>query len=214
MSRTAHYREHYRQAHISRYYVGTLHLAFVLAFTLGGMAAAVGEIENLRWVEWLTLPATFLYANFVEYVGHRWVMHRPVKGLMLIFHRHTRQHHRFFTSRSMAMDSPLDFRAVLFPPVLMLFFFAAFALPAGALLALIASPNVGWLFVIMALAYYLNYELLHLAYHLPNESRWTQLDVLRRLRTLHQDHHAPSLMAHKNFNITYPIFDWLFGTRA
>jgi sterol desaturase/sphingolipid hydroxylase (fatty acid hydroxylase superfamily) len=29
---------------------------------------------------------------------------------------------------------------------------------------------------------------------------------------LHQLHHDPRLMAHYNFNITYPIGDLLFGT--
>ncbi len=35
------------------------------------------------------------------------------------------------------------------------------------------------------------------------------MDRLRRLHTLH---HRPSLMQTRNFNITYPIGDWLFGT--
>jgi hypothetical protein len=114
----------------------------------------------------------------------------------------------------MAMDSALDYRAVLFPPLLMVFFFGAFALPVGLLLAWTLSANVAWLFLIAGLAYYLNYELLHLAYHLPEESSWFRLPALRRLRRLHFEHHRPALMSHRNFNITYPIFDWLFGTRA
>ncbi|MEN1727599.1 MAG: fatty acid hydroxylase family protein [Pseudomonadota bacterium] len=214
MSSTEHYREHYRQAYIPRHYSGRFHLAFILVFCLGGITLAAGQLDSVSALEWLALPATFLYANLAEYLGHRWVMHRPRKGLKLVFKRHTKQHHRFFTSSTMAMDSTLDYRAVLFPPVLMIFFFAAFAAPAGLLLAIVASTNVAWLFVIMALAYYLNYELLHLAYHLPDDSAWFRLTLLKRLRTLHHEHHNPSIMSHKNFNITYPIFDWLFQTRA
>ncbi len=33
-----------------------------------------------------------------------------------------------------------------------------------------------------------------------------------RLRHHHTVHHDPRLMNRYNFNITYPIFDWLFGT--
>jgi sterol desaturase/sphingolipid hydroxylase (fatty acid hydroxylase superfamily) len=33
-----------------------------------------------------------------------------------------------------------------------------------------------------------------------------------RLRQLHTLHHRPELMQTHNFNITYPIGDWLFGT--
>ena len=214
MSRNSDYREHYRHTHIRRGYSGAGHLAFILVFALGGIAIAGLQLDSVSPLEWLTLGIAFVYANFVEYVGHRWVMHRPVRGLKLVFHRHTHQHHRFFTSRFMAMENALDFKAVLFPPLLMVFFFGAFALPVGLLLASIVSANVAWLFVIAALAYYLNYELLHLAYHLPEESPWLRVPGLRHLRRLHHAHHTPSIMAHKNFNITYPIFDWIFGTRA
>jgi len=214
MTTTSDYREHYRQSHVPRGYSGALHLAFILVFSLAGMVLAARQLQGVSILEWLTVPLTFIYANFAEYAGHRWVMHRRIKGLGLIHQRHTRQHHRFFTDRSMAMDGASDFRAVLFPPILMLFFFAAFALPVGLLLASVFSTNVAWLFVIVALAYYLNYELLHLAYHLPEHSRWSRIPGLKSLRRLHHDHHRPSVMAHKNFNITYPIFDWLFGSRA
>jgi len=214
MGRNANYREHYRQMHIPRAYSGAGHLLFILVFAIGGVAVAASQLESVTALEWLTVPIAFLYANLVEYAGHRWVMHRPVRGLGLIFHRHTHQHHRFFTSHFMAMDSRLDFRAVLFPPLLMVFFFGAFALPVGILLALLFSANVAWLFVITALAYYLNYELLHLAYHLPEYSRWFALPGLKTLRRLHHAHHEPAVMSHRNFNITYPIFDLLFGTRA
>ena len=200
--------------HIPRSYSGAGHLLFILLFALGGIAVAGGQLDSVHALEWLTVPIAFLYANLVEYVGHRWVMHRPRRGLKLVFHRHTHQHHRFFTSSSMAMDGALDFRAVLFPPLLMVFFFGAFALPAAIVLALLFSANVACLFVITALAYYLNYELLHLAYHLPEESRWFTLPGLKALRRLHHSHHDPSKMSHENFNITYPIFDWVFGTRA
>jgi hypothetical protein len=214
MGRNADYREHYRQMHTPRGYSGAGHLAFILVFGLGGIAIAIGQLDSVSLLEWLTVPVAFVYANFCEYAGHRWVMHRPVRGLGLVFHRHTHQHHRFFTARFMAMDSRLDFRAVLFPPLLMVFFFGAFALPVGVALALLLSANVALLFLITALAYYLNYELLHLAYHLPESSRWFRLPGLKTLRRLHHSHHEPATMSHRNFNITYPIFDWIFGTRA
>src|SRR5690606_25844986 len=109
-------------------------------------------------------------------------------------------------------DGLRDLRAVLFPPVLMTFFITAFALPAGLLLAWIATPNVAWLFVATSLGYFLNYELLHLAYHLPPTHPVARLPLVGRLKRLHQAHHDPRLMARCNFNITYPIGDALFGT--
>lgn len=212
MDRTAAYREAHRREHIGPHYSGKVHFAFALLFSLGGIAACAAFLDDVQPLEWLAVPLTFLYANLAEYAGHRWVMHRKVRRLGLIYERHARQHHRFFTDREMALESWQDCRVVLFPAVLMVFFFGAFALPVGLLLAWLVSANVALLFVLVALAYYLNYELLHLAYHLPETIPVSRWPLLRRLRGLHHRHHDPALMAHANFNITYPIGDWLFGT--
>jgi hypothetical protein len=208
------YRKQFRKLHIGPWYSGKAHLAFAVIFSLGGIALAIGQLENVRAVEWITIPLAFLYANLVEYAGHRWVMHRKVRGLGLVYKRHAGQHHRFFTDEHMALDDWRDCKVVLFPAVLMVFYFGAFAVPIGLLLAWLTTANVAFLFVIVALAYYLNYELLHLAYHLPEDSRLLNTPFLRRLRRLHHTHHKQHLMAHANFNITYPIGDWLFRTRV
>ena len=206
------YREQYRREHIPAGYRGGLHLAFT--FGIGGavMVGAALQAESVTPLEWLTVPLTFLYANFSEYWGHRGPMHHRRRGLRLVYERHTRQHHRFFTDDNMELDGLRDLRAVLFPPVLMTFFIAAFMLPAALLLAWIATPNVGWLFVATSLAYFLNYEFLHMAYHLPPSHPIARQGLVRRLERLHRIHHDPRSMAHCNFNITYPVCDALFGT--
>lgn len=214
MTSNADYRAAYREENIGPKYSGRAHFGFVLVFTLGAIALCAWRLEGVSALEWLTVPLAFLYANLVEYAGHRWVMHRPIPGLSAIFERHAGQHHRFFTDRHMALEGWQDCRVVLFPAVLMVFFFGAFAVPAAVLLSWLASANVAWLFVATALGYYLNYELLHLAYHLPDDSPVVGLPFLKRLRRLHHRHHDTSLMTHRNFNITYPIGDWLFRTRA
>ncbi len=208
------FREVYRREHIPRGYRGWLHLLFT--FGIGGAAllACLLELQAVRPLEWLAIPVAFLYANLAEYWGHRGPMHHLTRGLGAIYERHTRQHHRFFTDDSMPVDELRDLRAVLFPPVLMTFFITAFALPAWLLLAAIASPNVAWLFVATSLGYFLNYEFLHLAYHLPPGHPLARLPLIGRLKQLHQIHHDPRQMAHVNFNITYPIGDVLFGTLA
>jgi hypothetical protein len=206
------YRQTYRDSEIPRGYRGWWHFAFT--FGVGGAALlwSAWQVSAPTALEWLAVPLTFLYANLAEYWGHRTAMHHPVPGLGLIYKRHAGQHHRFFTHESMPLDSSRDFRAVLFPPSLAFFFILAFALPAWWLLALLTSDNVGWLFVATALAYFLNYEILHLAYHAPAHSALQRLPGFARLQRLHRTHHDPALMAKYNFNITYPIGDLLFGT--
>ena len=208
----AAYREQYRQEHIPPHYKGWLHLVFTFGIGGAALATAILQLEQVRPLEWLTIPITFLYTNFAEYWGHRGPMHHLKRGLRLVYERHTKQHHRFFTDQSMELDGSRDLRAVLFPPVLMTFFITAFALPAWLLLAWAASPNVAWLFVATSLGYFLNYEFLHLAYHLPASHPIARWPLIGRLKGLHQAHHDPRLMARCNFNITYPICDALFGT--
>ncbi len=207
------FRHAYRADSISAHYRGRWHLAFTVSFSLAVIVFALSGINVLPTpYEWTAVPLTFLYANQVEYWGHRKAMHRRVPGLGLLFRRHAGQHHRFFTDRAMALDGERDLKAVLFPPVLVSFFLVAFALPAGWLVSTLTTPNVARLFVATAFAYFLNYEVLHLAYHVP-ECHWlARLPGVARLRRLHVAHHDPRLMASRNFNITYPIADWLFGT--
>jgi hypothetical protein len=139
-------------------------------------------------------------------------MHHLTRGLRLVYERHTRQHHRFFTHALMPVDSLRDLRAVLFPPILMTFFISVFALPMALVITYFTTPNVGWLFAATSLGYFLNYEFLHHAYHLPPRYAVARWPLIGRLKGLHTAHHDPRLMAHYNFNISYPLGDWLFGT--
>jgi len=169
-------------------------------------------LESISPLEWLTIPLTFLYANLSEYLGHRGPMHHKTRFLGLLFERHSIEHHAFFTDQATTFDSSQDFKAVLFPPVMLLFFNGCFALPAGALLYFLVSPNVCFLFMLTAMLYFLNYELLHFAYHMDPDSRVGRFPFMHRLRRHHTNHHNRRLMTRYNFNITYPICDYLFGT--
>ena len=170
-------------------------------------------IENIGPLEWLTIPLTFLYANLSEYLGHRGPMHRKTRFLGRIFERHSIEHHSFFTDEAITYDSSKDYKAVLFPPLLLIFFIVCFALPAGTVLYFLISPNVCFLFVTTAVLYFLNYELLHFAYHMDPHTRIGRLPFMNRLREHHTYHHDRQLMTSCNFNITYPICDYLFGTK-
>lgn len=206
------FRTEYRARDIPASYSGRLNLWI----TFGGGTLTwlwcVSRLESVQAVEWLMVPLAFVYANLVEYVGHRWPMHRPLPGLKLVYRRHAGQHHRFFTHEAMAHESPRDLRAVLFPPLLVVFFFGGFALPAWLLLDALASRNLAWLMLATGIAYYLNYEFLHLAYHQPPGHWMTRVPGVAGLAWLHRQHHDPRAMTGCNFNISYPIADAVFGT--
>jgi hypothetical protein len=206
------FRASYREAEIPPGYRGGRHLLFTFGGGSLALLVCLWQLDDVQPWEWLTVPLAVLYANLVEYVGHRWPMHRPFRGLSLVYRRHAGQHHRFFTDQAMPLEQSRDLRAVLFPPLLVVFFFGGFALPAWFVLAWLASTNVAWLLVASGLAYYLHYELLHSAYHAPAGSWAARSRLIARLRNLHRAHHDPALMTRYNFNITWPLGDWLFGT--
>jgi len=211
-SQTKTFREQYRAGEIGKHYSGRLHFWFTTLWCLGLIAVCIAFIHQPTWKEWLIIPLGFLYINFVEYIGHKGPMHHRKKYLEKVFIRHSMQHHRFFTKENMSFDSAQDVKAVLFPPVLLLFFFFAFTLPAALLFYFFWSFNAALLFVLTVFSYYLNYEWLHFAYHLPENHFIAKLPFISTLRKLHHTHHDIHLMTRYNFNITYPVFDILFGT--
>lgn len=210
----AAFRKHYREEIAPRRYNGWVHFAFTVTFSLVLIAFAVSQVSDVGPLEWLTIPATFLYANLAEYWGHRGPMHHRTPGLGLVFQRHAGQHHRFFTADAMGHEGQRDFYAVLFPPVLVIFFLLAFSLPVGLALAWLTTANVAWLYIATAAAYFLNYELLHWAYHQPEGSLVFRVPGVGALAQHHRAHHRAELMARANFNITYPVGDLIFGTMA
>lgn len=206
------FREKYRKEKIPRYYFGWLHFTLTSFLSIAIISVSAFRLENVQPLEWLTIPLTFLYANFVEYFGHKGPMHHLRKPLNLMYRRHTKEHHVFFTDQHMEFDESRDHKVVLFPIVLVLFFFGLIGVPSWFLLYWLASANVAWLFSMTAVAYFLNYEWLHFAYHCKEDTWIMKVPGFRKLRDLHLHHHNQKLMSKYNFNITYPICDLIFGT--
>ena len=86
------------------------------------------------------------------------------------------------------------------------------AAPLSTVVYVLVTPNTGWLFGATAVAYFLSYEWLHLAYHLPLDHWAAKLPGMAVLRRHHTLHHRPSLMTKWNFNVNFPIWDKLMGT--
>jgi sterol desaturase/sphingolipid hydroxylase (fatty acid hydroxylase superfamily) len=211
---TPAYRRDFRPR-IPTWYRGWPH--FVLTnVMLGGLTVwLVGRTHAPRPLEWLTVPAAFVVANLVEYLAHRHPLHRPMALSRYIYKAHALQHHRFFTGESpenMTTPDARDFAVVLFGPASQAAFLLGIGLPVGLALRLLTSANCADLFGATATAYFLTYEWLHLLYHLPASNPLTRLPGLARLQRHHLRHHDLRLMARWNFNITFPIFDRVFGT--
>ena len=211
-SRVAEFRADFQRARVPGYYSGTVHLLLTVGASFAVAVYCLFQLQDVRPLEWLTIPVTFLYANLTEYVAHRYPMHRPFRGLRRIFAGHTLDHHYYYTHEAMELHGMRDLAIILFPPIMLLFMFGVFGFPVAYLLGVWISPNVGYLFLAVAMGYYFNYELFHLAYHMPKTSWVGGLPVMERLRVNHMRHHDTKLMSSYCFNITYPICDFIFGT--
>ena len=206
------FRQRFRAEFIAPGYSGKMHLAFINLWCLASITACAFNIHHPTLKQWLVVPITFVYTNLFEYVGHRFPMHHRYPALKAVFNRHTLQHHHFFTDTLMNCDGASDFKIILFPPVLLVFFSVCFVLPAALAIYFIFSLNAAMFYVATTLAYYLNYEWLHLSYHLPETHFIYSIPGLQFLRRLHYRHHEIKVMDKYNFNITYPVFDLMFGT--
>src|ERR1044071_148600 len=76
------FRNEYR-SRIVGWYNGYFHI--VLIYTMGAavLYVYVSHIHNVTWLEWLTVPLTFIFTNIFEWAVHKFVMHRDRKSTRL-----------------------------------------------------------------------------------------------------------------------------------
>ncbi|MFB4202313.1 hypothetical protein KBTX_02435 [wastewater metagenome] len=193
------------------WYRGEMHLAFTLVFTVGVIAYCAVQIEAATAWEWLIVVPIFLFGNYIEWAAHRYILHRPVKGLRMIYKRHVMTHHRFFTHDDLSYHGQRDWRALLFPPFAPVMFVLS-AVPLALVIDALWSANAAYIAVITMAGYYLMYEGLHTLSHIEDSPFLDRLPLVNTVRRMHVIHHHPALMQNRNFNLTFPICDALFGT--
>jgi hypothetical protein len=152
----------------------------------------------------------FIFASFVEWTLHRYLMHRPWGFLSYPFERHALIHHKVFRADETyhllhEKDRELVPMAWWNGPVLIalaqLPFLAAslwsgkWGIPCGSLLA--------------CSLYYGAYEYAHWCMHLPKQRRVERSGIFFRLNGHHLLHHR---YMHKNFNVVCPLADLCLGT--
>lgn len=189
-----------------RLYNPWLQLLLPSLFGIGVAAAALSQLRSPRLVDALFFLGALLLSNAVEWRVHRDLLHKRFPPLGVLYDRHTPQHHLIFVRGDMALRDPREFRLVLIPVYGIGAIFLVTAPPA-ALLWSFGQKNFGALYLAATMLYVVSYELLHLAWHLPDESFIGSLRLVRALREHHSVHHDPRLMQRWNFNVTIPLWD-------
>ena len=198
-------------AYIQPGYSPRSHLLIPTVIGLCGIAAMLALLRELRLVELMTIPLTLVGGFGLEWRVHKDILHRRVPPFQILYDRHERLHHVIFTEDDMGLRSRREFKLVLLPTFVIVLILLLL-LPLGLLLAQVVPRNCALLFIATSLFFFLMYEWLHLAYHLPEQTRLGRNPLIARLRELHKRHHDPRLMKRWNFNVTVPLFDWLHGT--
>lgn len=170
-------------------------------------------------VDWLLVILFIVFANFIEWAFHRYPMHRPMDfppGARLLYLNHALIHHRAFLHNSMPLNNNRELGLVLMPWYTMLLVLAL-GLPVALLGWALRGPGILGIFYIMAVLYYMAYEVLHALYH-TNDTTRQRLGLknnrlFRFLRAHHAHHHRLDRMSKVNFNVTFPLADAILGTR-
>jgi len=208
--RQAAFRADFR-TRIAPAYAGWAHVALIYALGFAAIWYCARQVSQPAWYEVLVIPVAFCIANAFEWWIHRHVMHRPVRGFMGIYKRHTLAHHQFFTDAVPTIDDSRDFRITFFPPYALITFMAM-SVPPALVLGWLWSVNAGYLLMCTTVGMYLNYELFHWCCHVKDDRVVRFVPFVNSLRRHHIAHHNTALMMERNFNLTYPIADWFFGT--
>jgi sterol desaturase/sphingolipid hydroxylase (fatty acid hydroxylase superfamily) len=203
-----------RADHIPADYSPWRHMALTLALASTLAAVGVALAVRARAADWLLLPGFWVIANLIEWLVHRNPMHRPLRP-RIMYRNHAQLHHLAFTDGRMVIGPTRDLGLIMMPWYTMLGLFVI-ASPIMVIAGVLRGPGLSGVFLLGAVAYFLFYEALHALYHLPDErldrAGIGRLRAFRRLQAHHRHHHVLGRMAAVNFNVTFPLWDRLFGT--
>lgn len=198
-------------AGIPGWYNGYVHFVLINVVSLAVLALLISALQRPTVTELAAIPAILVFANFVEWWFHRGPMHRPAWWIRQAYEFHAQQHHVVFTEEDMPFRDHRELKAILGPPgFLPTLILLTFPVPLA--LGLFVSMNMVYLYLACAVGYYVVYEWLHTAHHWPPESRVGRLSLVRWLRHHHARHHNLRLMTKGNFNVSFPLADWVLGT--
>lgn len=196
---------------IPRGYRPWLHLFLPSLVAAIAMSAAIGAMHALRAVELWTIPITYIAALGFEWRAHKDILHRPLQLLTELYKRHEKSHHVIFTADDMRVRSRDEWSLVLMPWFAIVLIILVL-LPTAWAVAALTTRNCGLLVLCTGVIFFLQYEWMHLAYHLPADHPVSRVGAIRFLGALHTSHHDPRNMKRWNFNVTVPLFDVLHGT--
>ena len=207
------FRKNYRESSIPSYYSPWFHVIFNFGSTSLLFIYFMFQVETFAFWQIAVLIPAFLLANFVEYMLHRFPLHRPYPGLYkFTFVVHQEDHHHFYTDDLIIYDESKDWIILFFHPALVLILAFGIIPFLYFTMKMLLPPDLMYLMMSGAILYFILYEVTHYVCHLPDEHWVLKIGFFRFMRKHHMIHHNLNLMTTTNFNIVFPFWDWVFGT--
>lgn len=195
-------------------YNGLQHFIVLNVVSLSMIVLSAVMLRGIVWWELLFVPGFFVFANVFEWFYHKGPLHTPnaLGGLMKDgYVSHAKSHHILFTDDDMRVKEWRDLTFTLFSPWFLLTI-GCIVVPLGLVLGLTISWNLFWLFLLSSYGYYFVYEWLHTMHHWPEGYWLAETRLFTWLRQHHARHHNLRRMTKGNFNVSFPLADYLFGT--
>lgn len=174
------------------------------------LAVLVCSILFMGHFSFVTAGITLFLLLGFEWMVHKYVLHHAQPGLKPIYKQHT-LHHIIFTNTDMQIRSGRELNLVLMPAYAVVLVFLLL-MPITWAVWVLVSSSVALSMLATAMVFFLFYEWMHLAYHLPDSHWLLRSKLMCYLKKQHQTHHDIRLMTKWNFNVTFPLFDWILST--
>jgi sterol desaturase/sphingolipid hydroxylase (fatty acid hydroxylase superfamily) len=153
-----------------------------------------------------------MIASLVEYMTHRYPLHRKMPGGAHAYRQHTLRHHQYFTDVNIEATVSKDYYMILFPVWGVALLQYGLNLPLSLAMSFLLGVKYGALGLILGPLFFFAYETIHAICHFPKDSRIFRIPGLSFLREHHRIHHHKGMMSNWNFNIVFPLWDRIFGT--
>jgi sterol desaturase/sphingolipid hydroxylase (fatty acid hydroxylase superfamily) len=210
-------RNGYRSSVIPPRYNGRLNAVMNIAVCVTlALAGAFLLVANMSVLAAASFVAGILVFNFFEYAFHRWISHRKRALFMKSYRRHTGEHHGFFSNGNMTSADIRDLHVTIMPTITIVVYFVLFSLMFSLPLYVLRGVGEAAGFSCAVAISLLQLDILHFYYHLDDRSLLSRtlnrFSYFRFLKHSHTVHHYREKMHSGGFNITHPLFDFLFGT--
>ncbi len=209
------FRERFRETHVPKNYRASIHIGLNFLFLMGVMTACAIQFVRVGGgvvTFFLVFLLSLLLGNVGVYLIHRYPLHQRLPGASYAFKVHSLWHHVFYKIEAMELEEERDAFILFFPPsVVFIFSFIAIPLIIWVVSSLI-GPAVAFSFAFGSAFYFFLYEVLHFISHLPADSKILRFWWFKIMWHHHRLHHDPKIMDQVNFNIVFPLCDYVFRT--